>query len=162
MLYLVEFCSRPETANGVISNRFMGPIICDKPVKFRNPRLNRSRESPPATVRGGIFGRFSHVDNLRLEVASDVISGVVVGRRVWMDVHVKFRDSRSNRARVIRLSHFVTNERTTPAYAGHHIRPKRHAGVLPKKTGHVAVIRLEYAIAAALAIMPLGGCSYLL
>ena len=64
-------------------------------------------------------------DNFRLEVASDVISGADV-EQIGMNIGVKFGESRSNRARDIRLSHFVrTTTTTTPAYAGHHIRAKR-------------------------------------
>ena len=36
-------------------------------VKFRDPRLNRSREIPPEDVGGGIFDRFSSVVNFQLE-----------------------------------------------------------------------------------------------
>ena len=42
----------------------------------------------------------------------DVISDVAV-EQVGVDVHVKFYDSRSNRSRDTRLSHFVTGERRT-------------------------------------------------
>ena len=59
------------------------------------------------------------------EADSDVIFGPVVDPP-GMKAHVKCCDSRSNRSRDIRLPHFVTDdERTTPAYAGHHIRAKR-------------------------------------
>ena len=65
-------------------------------------------------------------DNVRLEVASDVISGKDE-EQVGMNVPVKFGDSRSNRSRDMRLPHFVrtTATTTTPAYVGHHIRAKR-------------------------------------
>ena len=75
----------------------MEQIIDDKRIKFRDPRLNRSREIPPEVV---IFGRFSNNDNFRLEVAIDVISGAVVdpsGKKV----RVKFGDSRLNYSRDI-------------------------------------------------------------
>ena len=53
-------------------------------------------------------------DNFRLEVSSDVISGMDV-EQVGMNVRVKSGDSRSNRARDIRLPHFVTNDDDTDA-----------------------------------------------
>ena len=47
---------------------------------------------------------------------------------------MKFGDSRSNRCRYIRAAHFVMDERrTTPAYTGHHLRPKRHTAILLNK-----------------------------
>ena len=49
-------------------------------------------------------------DNVRSEVDSDLISGVVIGQ-VGMDVHVAFGDSRPSFSRDIRLPHFVTDER---------------------------------------------------
>ena len=58
-------------------NQVCGPIVPDKPVKFRDSRSNLSREIPPEAVRGGIVDGFVQ-DNFRLEVISDVISGVVV------------------------------------------------------------------------------------
>ena len=67
-----------------------------------------------------------------MEVASDVISGVVVDSTGMKKVRVKFDDSMSNHCRDIRLPHFVTDKRITLVYAGHHIRPKRRTGVLPK------------------------------
>ena len=44
-----------------------------------------------------------------MDVASDVISGVVVDS-TGMAVGIKFDDSRSNRSRYIQLPHFVTDE----------------------------------------------------
>ena len=41
-----------------ISGRFVGPLFLDKPVKFHDPSLNRSREIPPVDVGGGIFDSF--------------------------------------------------------------------------------------------------------
>ena len=72
---------------------------------------------------------FSNVDNFRPEEASDVIFGVVL-ELAGVDVSVIFGDSKSNRYQDMRLPHFVTDIRrttttTTPAYGGHHIRPKR-------------------------------------
>ena len=48
--YLVAFCSRPEAVSDVTSGRFVGPMVPDKRVKFRYPRLNHSREIPPDAV----------------------------------------------------------------------------------------------------------------
>ena len=48
--YLITFCSRPETDNDVISGRFVGPIVPDRPAKFRDPRSNLSREIPSEAV----------------------------------------------------------------------------------------------------------------
>ena len=55
---------------------------------------------------------FSRVfrNNLRPEVGSDVISGLVV-ELTGVDVRVKFGDSMSNGSRDIRAAHFVSNER---------------------------------------------------
>ena len=52
-----------------------------------------------------IFGPFSNVDNFRLEVYSDVISGVIVDS-AGVKVLVKFGDSRSNRSRDMRLDSY--------------------------------------------------------
>ena len=41
--YLITFCSQPEAD-------IVGPIVSDKRVKFRDPRLNRSREIQPKAV----------------------------------------------------------------------------------------------------------------
>ena len=91
----MAFCSRPETASDVV-----WPIVRDTPVKFRDPRLNHSREIRPKAVGGGIFNRFLNVDNFQPEEVSDIISGVVVELR-GMDIQVKLLDSRSNRSRDI-------------------------------------------------------------
>ena len=69
--YLIGFCSRLETVSYVTSNTFsafMGPNVHDKPVKWRDPRLNRSRQIPPAAVVRGIFDRFWNFDNCQPEV----------------------------------------------------------------------------------------------
>ena len=53
-----------------------------------------------------------------------------------MDFPVKFGDSTSNRSRDIEAAQFVMNDKRTPmtpAYAAHHIRPKRHTGDYVKK-----------------------------
>ena len=57
--YLIAFCSRKETASDVTSCRFVGPIVPNKQVKFRDPWLNRSQEIPPEVVGGGTFNGFS-------------------------------------------------------------------------------------------------------
>ena len=69
----------------------MGPIVPDKFVKLRDPRLNSFEEIPPEAIGGGILDFFH--DNFRPKVVSDVISGVYVGS-VGMDVNVKLGDSR--------------------------------------------------------------------
>ena len=41
-----------------MSGGFVGPIVLDKCVKFRDPHLDRSREIPPEAVGGSIFDKF--------------------------------------------------------------------------------------------------------
>ena len=77
MQYSNAFCSRLETASDVMSSTFVGPVVPNERVKFRDPRFNRSRRIPPDAVEGGIFD-VSFRDNFRPEVDSDVISGVDV------------------------------------------------------------------------------------
>ena len=90
----------------------MESVIPDNRAKFSDLRINLFREIPPETVRSGIFSFFRC--SFRPEVVRDVISGPNVGW-VGMDVPVKFGDSRSNRSRDIRLSHFVlTTTTATP------------------------------------------------
>ena len=108
--YKIAFCNRPETASDVISGMFVRLIVHNKRVKFRGPRFNRSRESPPEAVGGVIFGRLSNVDNFRPEVVRYVISGVIV-YPTSMDVPIKLDDSNSKHSRDIRLPHFVTDDR---------------------------------------------------
>ena len=57
--YLITFCSRPEAAGDVISGMFVGLLVLDTFVKFRDPSLNRPRAIPPEAVGGGIFDSFS-------------------------------------------------------------------------------------------------------
>ena len=52
---LIAFCSRPEAAGDVISDRFLGPIVPDRQVKFGVHHTNGSREMQPKAVRGSIF-----------------------------------------------------------------------------------------------------------
>ena len=68
-----------------------GWLPSDKAVKFRDQRLNRSGDIRPVAIGGGIFDRFFR-NNFRPEVASDVISGVVVDQ-MSVYVRVKFGDS---------------------------------------------------------------------
>ena len=57
--YLIALWNRHEPASSVISGTFVGPIVPDKPVKFRDPCLNHSREILPEAVGGGIFQFFA-------------------------------------------------------------------------------------------------------
>ena len=67
--HVIAFCSRPETAIEVISSTFVGPIVPDKRVKFRDPHLNRSVEIQPKAV--GIFdGSFAIISNRKQLVTS--------------------------------------------------------------------------------------------
>ena len=81
---------------------FVGPIVTDKCVKFRNLRLNRSGEIQPKADVCGIFDRSSNFDNCRPEVADDDTSGAALDH-VALDVPEKFGDSRVNGGRTIRL-----------------------------------------------------------
>ena len=89
-----------------------------------------------------------------------------------MDVRIKCGDSTSNGSRYIQLPHFVTDGRTTandertttPLYAGHYIRPKRHTGVLPKNQGvadkmAVSKVRTTQQLVGALAFATIGVCA---
>ena len=53
--YLITFCSRPETASDVISGLFVGMIVPEKPVTFRDPRLNLSQAIPPEAVEAAFL-----------------------------------------------------------------------------------------------------------
>ena len=63
--YLIAFCRRQEAAVGVISGKFVGPIVPDKLVKLFEPPLNRSGEIQPKLVGCGISAGFSNLDNCR-------------------------------------------------------------------------------------------------
>ena len=104
--YLIAFCCQPEATGGVISGRFVRPVVFDKCVQFRDHRLNRFREIPPETVVRGIFDSFFRY-NFRPEVDNSVVSSTAVR----VDVPVKFDDSRSNGFRDIRRADLVSNER---------------------------------------------------
>ena len=58
------FCSLLEAISDVISGKFVGPIVLDKCVKFRDPCLNRSRDIPPEAAL------FSTVYSLQLPTES--------------------------------------------------------------------------------------------
>ena len=71
-------------------------------------------------------------DNVRLEVASDVISGVDV-ERGGMNVQVKFGDFRSNRSRDIRLPQMpINNDNDTGVLWSSYKGKTPPSGVLPK------------------------------
>ena len=99
MQYLIAFCTRLEAAIDDISGRFVWSIVPDRQVKFCYSRTNRSREMPPEAVGGSIFEGFIR-DNIRPEVASEVISGVKV-EQVGVNVRVILGGSGSNFSRDI-------------------------------------------------------------
>ena len=80
----------------------MGPVVLDKPVKFRDLRLNRSREIPTEAVRCDIFDRCLSFDISQPEATSCVISGVAV-KNVGVDVGTKRGDSKLNSDLIIRI-----------------------------------------------------------
>ena len=69
-----------------MSGKFVRPVVPDKFVKFRDPRLNHSGEILPKAIGGGIFDRF-YRDNFQL-TSWHGISKQYVG----VDAHVKFGD----------------------------------------------------------------------
>ena len=90
----MHFCAvsncilQPTGSSEVISGRLIGLTVPDKCVKFRDPRLNGSREIRPKAVGCGIFGRFSNFSKCLPAVAGDVIFGVTSGyvsadARLW-------------------------------------------------------------------------------
>ena len=58
------------------SGEFVRLVVLDNPVKFRDPRLNRSINIRLQVARSGIFDN-SFRDNFWPEVATDVISGAI-------------------------------------------------------------------------------------
>ena len=56
-------CSRTETVSDDISCKFVGPIVHDKPVKFRDPRFLSGEISPKPPMAGGIFNSLLNYDN---------------------------------------------------------------------------------------------------
>ena len=101
-MHLFAVLNCPEAAIGVISSRFVGPIVHYERVNFRYPRLSRSGEIQPKAVGCGTFGRSSNFDNCRPEVADDVISGAILDY-VGVDVQARFGDSRLNSDQIIRI-----------------------------------------------------------
>ena len=102
MQYLITY-SRPEAAGDVIFGVFVGLVVLDKPVKFHDPTLNRSRQRQ-------YFRLFFHY-NFRPKTDNYVISRVAIDN-VGVDVPIKFCDTRSNGFREIRGADFVSNKRT--------------------------------------------------
>ena len=66
-------------------------MVHDNRFKFRDPRLNRSREMPSKAVVGVIFGRFRTSITSDWEKLCDVISVRFV-EPTGVDVGVKFGD----------------------------------------------------------------------
>ena len=93
---LCLFCSRPEAASDVVSDRFMRLAVPDKWLKFRDRRLNRVPEIRPKPSDAAFSTVFSNFHKCRPEVAGDVISGNAV-ELVCVDVCAKCGDSRLNR-----------------------------------------------------------------
>ena len=102
MQYLIVFCGRLNGAHDVTAGSFMEPIVPDKFVQFRDPRLNSSGEMQPKAVGCGIFGRFSNFDNWRPEVTCDVMFQATF-EHVGVDVRAEFGGSRLNSGRTILL-----------------------------------------------------------
>ena len=107
MQYLIAVCNRPEAASDAISGSSMSPYISVpvKLVKFRDPRLDRSRDIRPKAVGDSILAVYSNTDKCLPGAADDVISGVAVA-----NIHAKFGDSMSNRSRDIRSAQFVMDD----------------------------------------------------
>ena len=78
MQYFVAFSSRLEADSDVISGSVVGPIVPDKGVKFRHPRLNPYPEIRPKADRCIIFDRFSNFNKCQSEPAGDFICDVAV------------------------------------------------------------------------------------
>ena len=72
--HLIALCSLHEAAGDVISSRCVWPIVPDKRVKFRDPRLNRSQEIPLEAAFSTVFFTMTFDP----EVANDVKSDVAV------------------------------------------------------------------------------------
>ena len=80
----------------------MRPIVPEKRVKFGDPHFETVIEKFHPKPSEAAFSR----DNFRLEVVSCVISGVALS----MDVPVNLGDSRSNCSRDVRAAHFVMDD----------------------------------------------------
>ena len=70
-------CRRRGAVSDGMSGDFLQSVLLDKVVKFRDPRLNHSREILPEAGGNGIFDGFFR-ENFRPEVISDGITGVTV------------------------------------------------------------------------------------
>ena len=100
--YLIAFCSRQEAASDVVSGPFVRPIVPDKLINYRDPRLNRCQEIRRKAVGYGIFISFSKLDKCRSDVAGDVISASSL-ECVCVNVRAKLGISMLNSGRIIRL-----------------------------------------------------------
>ena len=109
MEYSKAFCHLPEVASDVLLGTFVSLIVSDNDIKFGKAGLNRSRENRLQVVSDVVFDGFFFPENLRPEVASDIISGGVIGA-VVLDVHVNVVIIGQNHSRVIRPAHFVIND----------------------------------------------------
>ena len=65
MQYLITFSSWPGKDSDVVFSRFVGPIVPEKPVKFRDSLLNVSRKILPEAVGCGIFNGFLNITSDR-------------------------------------------------------------------------------------------------
>ena len=77
-IYSIVFCSSRDAVGDATSNLLVVP---DNAVKLCVPQINRSRNIRLQVIGSGIFDSLFR-ENVRLEVASDVISGVVVDTTV--------------------------------------------------------------------------------
>ena len=76
MQHSFALCSRSEAANDVAFGPLVRLIDPGKFIKFRDPRLNRSREIRPMPPETEFFSDFS--ENFRPDVASGVTSSATV------------------------------------------------------------------------------------
>ena len=77
VLDLIAFCSRLEAASGVISGRFVKPIVSDNCKKFRDPWQTVLEKFHPNLSEAAFSTVFR--DNFRPKVVDDVISGMALG-----------------------------------------------------------------------------------
>ena len=85
-------------------------VVYDNAVKFRDSRLNRSRDIRSQVIGGSIFDGLSAItSNQKLLVVSNVISGRDL-EYVGFDVRVKFCDSMSSRYRDVRAAYSVMDD----------------------------------------------------
>ena len=91
--YLITFCSRPEATGGVISGRFVEPIVLHTCVKFHDHTLHYAiLEKFHPKPSEAVFLTVSPY-NFRPDVDNDVISGLAIDN-VGVNVCVKFGDLR--------------------------------------------------------------------